>query len=76
VKVLLVNDYATATGGAEHMSLALRAGLRAPLGLRTIAEFVESEAILDRLRDFGVDFAQGYHVGKPAPVEELAPVML
>jgi diguanylate cyclase (GGDEF)-like protein/PAS domain S-box-containing protein len=46
------------------------------LGLRTIAEFVESEAILDQLREFGVDFAQGYHVGKPTPVEQLAPVSL
>ncbi len=45
------------------------------LGLRTIAEFVESEAILERLCDFGVDFAQGYHVGRPAPVEELASVV-
>ena len=46
------------------------------LGLQTIAEFVESAAILERLREFGVDFAQGYHVGKPAPVEELAPVTI
>jgi diguanylate cyclase (GGDEF)-like protein/PAS domain S-box-containing protein len=46
------------------------------LGLQTIAEFVENGAILDRLRDFGVDFAQGYHVGKPAPIEELAPVTI
>ena len=46
------------------------------LGLRTIAEFVENAAILERLREFGVDFAQGYHVGKPAPIETLAPVVL
>ena len=41
------------------------------LGLRTIAEFVESDAILARLREFDVDFVQGYHVGRPAPVEEM-----
>ena len=46
------------------------------LGLRTIAEFVENAEILERLREFGVDFAQGYHIGKPAPVEELAPVSI
>ena len=46
------------------------------LGLQTIAEFVESGAILDRLRGFGVDFAQGYHIGKPAPIEQLAPVTI
>ena len=37
------------------------------MGMQTIAEFVESEAILDVLRDLGVDFAQGYFVGRPAP---------
>ena len=41
------------------------------LGLRTIAEFVETREILERLREFGVDFVQGYHVGHPAPVEEI-----
>ena len=46
------------------------------LGLQTIAECVENEEILEQLRDFGVDFAQGYHVGGPTPVEELAPVTL
>ena len=35
------------------------------LGIRTIAEFVESEAILNILQDIGVDYAQGYHVGRP-----------
>jgi EAL domain-containing protein (putative c-di-GMP-specific phosphodiesterase class I) len=26
------------------------------------------------LRAYGVDFAQGYHIGRPAPVEDLWPV--
>ena len=46
------------------------------LGLRTVAEFVENAEILERLREFGVDFAQGYHVGKPVPIKELAPVTI
>lgn len=33
--------------------------------LRTIAEYVENEAIKARLREIGVDFAQGFVVGKP-----------
>ncbi len=36
------------------------------MGKLTIAEFVESEAILEVLRDLGVDYAQGYHIGKPS----------
>ena len=37
------------------------------MGKRTIAEFVESEAILTHLRAVGVDFVQGYHIGRPEP---------
>ncbi|MEN6586086.1 MAG: EAL domain-containing protein [Sulfuricella sp.] len=36
-------------------------------GLRTIAEFVENDAIIQVLREIGVDFAQGYGIGKPEP---------
>lgn len=32
---------------------------------KTVAEFVENEAILDLLREYGVDYAQGYFIGKP-----------
>jgi EAL domain-containing protein (putative c-di-GMP-specific phosphodiesterase class I) len=37
-------------------------------GLRTIAEGVENEATLALLRELGVDLAQGFHIGMPAPV--------
>ncbi len=40
------------------------------LGLQTIAEYVHSPAIAERLRELGVDFAQGYFFGRPAPWEE------
>ncbi len=33
--------------------------------IKTIAEFVENEDILDILKKNGVDMAQGYHIGKP-----------
>ena len=35
------------------------------MGLETIAEFVESEEILEALREIGVDYAQGYAIGRP-----------
>ena len=41
------------------------------MGLETVAEFVENEAILDQLRELGVDYAQGYHLGRPQPLSEL-----
>lgn len=37
------------------------------MGLRTIAEFVEDENIMKELRLIGVDYAQGYYVGRPVP---------
>lgn len=41
------------------------------MGRRTIAEFVGDEATLELLRDFGVDYAQGFQVGRPHPVMPL-----
>ncbi len=41
------------------------------LGKQTIAEYVESDAILERLREIGVDYAQGYSIGRPEPLENL-----
>lgn len=38
------------------------------MGMKTIAEFVESAQIQEKLRDIGVDFAQGYGVEKPHPL--------
>ncbi|WP_312371967.1 bifunctional diguanylate cyclase/phosphodiesterase [Lachnoclostridium sp.] len=35
------------------------------MGMKTIAEYVESEAIFNCLREIGVDYAQGFWVGEP-----------
>ncbi len=40
-------------------------------GKKTIAEFVENDAILQRLREIGVDYAQGYRIGRPCPLNDL-----
>ncbi|MBP6070452.1 MAG: EAL domain-containing protein [Candidatus Accumulibacter sp.] len=36
-------------------------------GKKTVAEFVEDARALNMLRSFGVDYAQGYFIGKPGP---------
>jgi len=41
------------------------------MGMKTIAEFVENDAIKERLQIMGVDYAQGYGIGKPAPIDEI-----
>jgi len=35
------------------------------MGKKVVAEFVENEAILEKLREIGVDYAQGYGIEKP-----------
>ncbi len=39
------------------------------MGIRTIAEFAESRAIETRMREIGVDYAQGYGISEPMPLE-------
>jgi len=39
------------------------------LGVRTVAEWVEDESTLQALRTIGVDYAQGYAIGRPMPIE-------
>lgn len=45
-------------------------GIARDLGKRTVAEFVSEPEILEVCRDEGVDFAQGYLIGKPVPFDE------
>ncbi len=40
------------------------------LGMQTVAEYVDSEAKMEQLIKIGVDFAQGYHLGRPQPFEQ------
>jgi diguanylate cyclase (GGDEF)-like protein len=42
------------------------------MGLRVVAEGVESEAVLQRLRHYGCDEAQGYLISRPQPAEAFA----
>jgi diguanylate cyclase (GGDEF)-like protein/PAS domain S-box-containing protein len=39
------------------------------LGMQTVAEIVEDQATLDRLRLLGVDYAQGYYIARPEPLQ-------
>ena len=41
------------------------------IGARTIAEFVESDKILESLVRLGVDYGQGHFISTPRPIEEL-----
>jgi len=40
-------------------------GLAKGMGVRTIAEYVTDRATLELLREYGVDYAQGFELGRP-----------
>ena len=41
------------------------------MGIRTTAEYVENEEILNCIKEIGIDYAQGFHISKPAPIKNL-----
>jgi len=44
------------------------------MGKKVIAESVESDAVVEKLREIGVDYAQGFAIAVPRPLEELAAI--
>jgi diguanylate cyclase (GGDEF)-like protein len=51
-------------------------GLAHKLNIQTIAEYVSSKEILDVVKRLNVDYAQGYHIGKPEDIEIHIPYLL
>ncbi len=62
VRDLTVND------ASRHVVRAV-VHLARSFGLQTVAEGVEDAESLALLRELGVDFAQGYHLGRPGPLD-------
>jgi EAL domain-containing protein (putative c-di-GMP-specific phosphodiesterase class I) len=54
-------------GTMEKEIVASIASLANRLNIKTIAEFVESEMILNEVESAGINFAQGYYIQKPSP---------
>jgi PAS domain S-box-containing protein len=57
------------TNSASRHVIQSIVSLAAGFGLKTVGEGVEDEASLSLLRELGVDYAQGFHIGRPAPLE-------
>lgn len=51
----------------DHSFVVTITQLAKELGIATIAEFVESAEVLAELSAIGIDYAQGYHIGRPLP---------
>jgi PAS domain S-box-containing protein len=61
------------TSPADQRMVRSIVAMAGQFGLRTVAEGVEDAETLALVRDFGVDLAQGYCVGRPKPVRPAEP---
>jgi hypothetical protein len=41
------------------------------MSIATVAEYVETEEIRTRIATLGVDYGQGFAIGRPAPLDDL-----
>lgn len=55
---------------ADQLTVKAIVSIARGLGKTTIAEFVEDEDTTQMLREYGVDMAQGFHLGRPMAAEE------
>lgn len=37
------------------------------LGIKTVAEFVHSKEVFEKVKDIGIDYSQGFYLGEPKP---------
>jgi EAL domain-containing protein (putative c-di-GMP-specific phosphodiesterase class I) len=44
------------------------------MGIETIAEYVENDQIIKKLKEINVDYGQGYGIAQPKPIEEVLPI--
>ncbi len=54
-------------GNVEKSIVSSIASLSEKLGIKTIAEFVETKDILSQVESAGIDYAQGYYIKRPSP---------
>jgi diguanylate cyclase (GGDEF)-like protein len=54
---------------ADQLTVQAIVQIARGLGKTTIAEYVQDDATTQMLREFGVDMAQGFHLGKPVALE-------
>jgi diguanylate cyclase (GGDEF)-like protein len=55
---------------ADQLTVKAIVQIARGLGKTTIAEYVQDDATTELLREFGVDMAQGYHLGRPVDAAE------
>jgi PAS domain S-box-containing protein len=73
IDVDFVRDLAT-NSASRHVVEAVVTLARA-FGLQTVAEGIEDAAALEAVGELGIDFAQGYYIARPAPLDAPQPAV-
>ncbi len=55
----------------DHAAVRCFVEVAGLMGVKTVAEFVDSAAILDKLREIDIDYAQGFLAHKPEPLDDV-----
>jgi diguanylate cyclase (GGDEF)-like protein len=55
---------------ADQLTVQAIVQIARGLGKATIAEYVQDDATIEMLREYGVDMAQGFHLGRPVDLDE------
>jgi diguanylate cyclase (GGDEF)-like protein len=58
---------------ADQLTVKAIVEIARGLGKATIAEYVQDDATTQMLREYGVDMAQGFHLGRPVDINEALP---
>jgi EAL domain-containing protein (putative c-di-GMP-specific phosphodiesterase class I) len=56
------------TSQTDQLLIRAAVDIARGLGKKTIAEYVGDVETVELLRELGVDYAQGFHIGRPAPL--------
>lgn len=59
------------TSAEDRLVVKAIADIAAGFGKETIAEFVDQADMLPLLQQYGITYAQGYHIGNPAPMADI-----
>ena len=74
LKVDLGLVQSSAAGGPSSAVLGSVVALASRMGALVVAEGIEHESQLAQLVDLGIDAGQGYHLGRPGPLQDAIPV--
>jgi diguanylate cyclase (GGDEF)-like protein len=58
---------------ADQLTVQAIVQIARGLGKTTIAEYVQDDLTIEMLREYGVDMAQGFHLGRPISIAEALP---